>query len=295
MNKWRKDEPPDATLPLVTATLTTSAHPDDTEDAVAEIAGDIELLLSLALGRDVRWLSRSRLDGQEYATETLHRNVLVHPFNQAGHPVVDNWTPGILKPFLQTASAALAEDREWWRKTLSMYLLVQINKYIEVKSTILNILGERIARKLADDRGAEIDSDLPAKLKDRAIEKSLHQVLSQLSPKWDDARTARVIATITNWNAAPSFAESIQRVCRRLRIPEPSKSFLRTRDKLLHVGDLEPPGGDITEYWTELEWLVLVTILRLLGYDGEMYHHKLGAKRMPLEDQLVQVDGGERP
>ncbi len=290
MNKWRKDDAPDAALPLVTATLTTTAQAADTEEAVSEIAGDIELLLTLALGRDVQSVSRSRIDNQGNTIETLHRSVVVHPFNQAGHPVVDNWTPGTLNPFLEAASNIVAADRKWWRRTLKFYFSVQINKYIEVKSILLNILGNRIAERLAhEDGSSEIDPNLSSRLKDKAIKEALHQVLSQLSPKWDDARTALVIATITNWNAVPSFAESIQRTCRQMRIPEPTKKFLRTRNKLIHVGELEPPDGDISAYWVELEWLVLATILRLLGYSGEMYHMKLGGHPAPLEDQLVPL------
>ena len=78
-----------------------------------------------------------------------------------------------------------------------------------------------------------------------------------------------------------------------MRIPEPTKKFPRIRNKLIHAGEFELPDGDITAYWVELEWLVLATILRLLGYSGEMYHMKLGGHPAPLEDQLVQASPGQ--
>ncbi len=216
--------------------------------------------------------------------DTLSRDPLVHPFDSGGHAVVNNWEPGILRPFIETACSGIAKERDWWHKTLGMYLLVQVNKYLEIKCATLNILVDRIAAKRSDAvGGAEIDASLPARIDD-GFEQRLHGVLTELSQHWDENRTNRLIETITEWNARPSFGKRIRRVCDKLRIPQPSERFPATRYRLLHLDDLSPTEGTVGEYWTQLEWLVLAMILSLLGYEGEFYHHKLGDLLVPASD-----------
>ncbi|MFH1110934.1 MAG: hypothetical protein V1790_17310, partial [Planctomycetota bacterium] len=265
------------TVPLVTATLETAFQAGDAREAILSVADDIAVAMTLALGRDVRCVLCARTNDCGEYIDAVSRNQLVHPFNLGGHAVVDNWEPGILRPFIETACTEIAKERDWWHKTLGMYLLVQVNKYLEVKCAILHILVDRIAAKHSDAVGdAEIDPNLPARIDD-GFKRRLHDLLTELSPHWGADRTNRLIETIKAWNATPSFSKRICRVCDKLRIPQPPERLLATRHRLLHSGDLDPREGTIGEYWTELEWPVLVTILRLLGYEGKMYHHKLGA------------------
>lgn len=287
MGRWSKKEKPDVAIPLMTARLETAFQAHDTRESVTSAGDDIAVVLTLALGRDVRCVACSRVDGNGAYIDTLARNLLVHPFNSGGQAVVNNWEPGILRPFIETASSAIVKERDWWHKTLGLYQLVQVNKYLEIKCAILNILVDRIAAKHSDTVGAaQIDEKLPARLDD-GFERRLHDLLSELSSHWDERRTRRLIETIKEWNARPSFGENIRQVCGKLRIPQPSGRFLATRHKLLHLGDLSPTEGTMGEYFTELEWLVLALILCLLGYDGEFYHHKLGSERGRLGDLLV--------
>lgn len=181
MQRWSKKDKPDVTVPLVTARLETAFQADDTRETVSSSADDIAVVLTLAFGRDVRWVACSRVNNDGVCIDALSRSPLVHPFNLGGHVVVDNWEPGILRPFIETACGEIAKERDWWHKTLGMCLLVQVNKYLEIKCAILNILVDRIAAKHTDATGgAEIDANLPAKI-DADFEQRLHSLLTELS------------------------------------------------------------------------------------------------------------------
>jgi len=196
MGRWSKKEKPDVAIPLTTARLETAFQADDTRENVTSAGDDIAVVLTLAFGRDVRCVSCSRVDANGAYIDTLERSLLVHPFHSGGQAVVNNWEPGILRPFIEIASGGIAKERDWWHKTLGLYQLVQVNKYLEIKCAILNILVDRKAAKHSDTIGAaQIDEKLSARIDD-GFERRLHDLLRELSSHWDERRTRRLIETI---------------------------------------------------------------------------------------------------
>jgi len=278
---------PDSAVPLVTASLETEFQTGDTRDTVLLVADDIAVAMTLAQARDVKCISCSCIGMDGTRIKTLSRDLLVYPLNLGGHPVVDNWRQGVLRSFIEIACSEIARDRDWWQQTVGWFLAVQVNKYIEIRCASLYILLDRIAKKhLVAGGGAEIDSTLPARL-DHSFQARLHELLNELSPKWDEHRTNALVNTIKEWNAHPSFVKRIRRLCEVRRIRQPSKDFLDTRHRLVHCGDLVPTTGAMEEHATELDWLVLATILRMLGYGGLMYHPWLGDLPAKLDEQLA--------
>lgn len=162
---------------------------------------------------------------------------------------------------------------------------------MQIKTAILNILIDRISTELTKGQGgAEIDDELPKRAGSQDFKKALHQLLMTLSTNWTEQRTADIIRTIKDYNARPPFPKKVARACAQQQLPPMAGKLLGTRHLLLHVGKLEPPDGDVIGYWMELDALVLMLILRMLRYEGQLYHPKYGADGIVLKDKLVVPD-----
>lgn len=275
--RTRRNGAKPANVPVESATLTTPFVKGDTAAAVAAIALDVEQLLRLALCRDVRFVTVSALDGDGNLLTSASRAVHVEPEYVGGRPPVDNWHAGVLRSLIEAARPVVAADREWWHHTLALYWQAQAAKYLEIQTAILNILIDRITTRLVGDGGgAEIDADLPARLDDQAFAQSFHALLSTLSPHWSADRTQAVAAKIKEFNARPSFAKKIRRACDQLGVRAPSGREMSVRHVLLHLGELDAPGGNSAQYWIDLDALVLTLLLRMLNYGGPAYHSTFG-------------------
>jgi hypothetical protein len=133
----------------------------------------------------------------------------------------------------------------------------------------------------------EIDPKIERLVEHDAFKTALRGALGTL-PGWDDKRTDAVVGLIKHWNKTPSFPVAVKRACMLFSLPEPDKRLIATRHKLMHIGELQPGIKGMTgwEYDVELESLVLVLLLKLLGYNGVFFHAKYQSAPMNLADGL---------
>ena len=244
-NQSNKDEH----LPLITASLETDALAPDSFDSIAEISSDICRLLSIALSRHITWISITAMDDANNPVEELAPNIKRFPFSQSSFPAVDNWERGCLRAFIEKAWLGLRDDPDWFRPTLDNFVQARISASVESRSVFLNILADRIANRVRDKQAKhEIDANLKGKMDSQVFKEQLTALFSSITANWTPSRTDALINTVNSWNTTPSFPEGIRRACRILRLPEPSSSFLATRHKLLHEGELTPYKGDGINY-----------------------------------------------
>ena len=276
-------------VPVESASLTTPFAEGDTAGGVAAVASDIEQVLRLALSRDVRFVSVSTQGADGTLLTSTSRAVHVQPANVGGSPPIDNWREGVLAGLLEVAQPIVAGDRDWWHRTLGLYWQAQASKYLEIQTSILNILVDRITTRIVGaSGGAEIDVDLPARADDASFREGLHALLSTLSSKWSADRTDAVVGKLKEFNAKPSFPNKIRRACDRVGVRAPSGKEMGVRHVLLHLGELNAPGGDAVKYWLNLDALVLTLILRMWGYKGSVYHGAFGPNEVLMTDVLAQ-------
>lgn len=285
----KKLEPHHKANVLHTGSLETVVIPDEDLTALNLIADDICDLLSLALGKGIRWDSRTKEPFDSNRPNMIVRSVWLPPFGAGGGEAsIINNEKSVLKCFLETAYPALAEKRVWLRPTLDLYLQARLNSFVEVKCTLLNILLDRMAQQLTKDLNkAQISESIAQVIGDGEFLKGLHEALSKLGDKWTEAHTKSVVQRIKEMNSRPSFASAIIKACRKLSLKEPSSEFLNKRHRLLHEGQLDPADEAMLAYCLELDCLVLLMILRLLGYDGPFQHRHYGFKSISLRDLMV--------
>jgi hypothetical protein len=283
----QKNSDIDVSEPVVSGLLETTVIPGEEPAAVISVARDIEVLLSLAMSRGVRVVSISKVNRAGVALSETMRAGWVPPFNRVGFTPLENDRPQSLKLFLETVYPTFSGLRAWNSQTLEMFLQAQVNDFVEIKAAILNIVLDRLWKKVVGKNiPDEIDPGLPKKLDEPAFQESLHTVFAQLSDAWSLDRTGKVCGMIKQWNSTPDMAVGIQRACGKLGLPEPDAKFLKNRNRLIHSGELNQKDGSVVEYLQELDWLVLSMILRWLGYDGWVFHPKWGQLVM-LKDKLV--------
>ncbi len=286
--KWRSKDKPDESRTLLTATLRTTVK-DKTEIPIVQgHANELTDLLSLALGREVSWYSCTVTDARGKFVSENARSILGRPFNRGGSAAVDNYEFASLKRFLETAYPIYAQNSAWWRTTLALFLEVQTNPILDIKSVLLSTLSDRISSAVLKGKklGAQIDENLDKIADDQAFQAELNTVLMKLSPKWTKQRTEAFVRTIKGWNSAPSFPNKVILACKELKLNPPNPDLLKPRHKLLHTGELEVEG-DVLSFWKDFECLILLMILVMVGYSGLFYHYKLGPNAKPLKGFLT--------
>lgn len=285
--QWKNQSDREVHVALETATLTTSIAAGDTPDSVCEVGDAIAALLTFALARSVRVTKVEQVDVEGKTAWWVVRNVFAYPFSRRGFPAIDNWNFGTIRGFVERAYPIVSSDRKWWLATLDMFMQVHVNPYIETKSMLLNILADRIAAKLGVSAdGAEIDAALGARMESEEFGRALHALFAKESANWTEERTRNLISTVKMWNARPSFAEGIRRACKVVRLKPPTTKLLGTRHRLMHVGELHPPDMTLSDYWKELEALVLLLIARMLDHEDYVYAAKFGSSQIRLSDYL---------
>lgn len=284
---------PDIRGPLMSGTLVTKHNQGDTWESVSQMADDIACLLSLATSRGVRWVSQTLEDATGQAIEGRTEAVWLPPFRSKGHAHIDQWDFGVIRRFIEECYPRYVQSRNWFQLTLDMYLQAQLNEFISIKASILNTLLDRIQQHV---NGKAFPPQIDPKLPGRADRKWLPKVLTfilqlLLSPQWDLDRTAALIGTIKDWNSRPSFPRGVELACTKLQIPVPPKKTINRRHKLIHLGELDLRIDKAAEYWGELDLLVLLLILQLLGYTGTLVHHKIGPEPVSIEQVLKDAVG----
>jgi hypothetical protein len=276
--------------PVQSGRLTVAANQGENLAAVSPAATAICYLLTLALSRDVKIVSASGLDEAGNLVHGASTPYFVHPSGIGHSPVVDNDEYRMLAGFVESAYPVYAGDPEWWAKTIGLFFESRATSYIDVASTTLNVLLDRLTTKVVGDADEpQIDAGIDTALAQAGFKDELHAVLQKLSAKWDVSRTDAIISKIREFNARPSFPKKVQAACRSLDIAPPATKAVAPRHKLLHLGELIATGG--ADYWRDLDALVVQMLLRMLGHDGLFYHFKYGASSVSLADtRKVPVD-----
>ena len=265
----------DKRKPLCSGQLSTEYPPGEDPTPVDRIADDISFLLSFAIGRDIHWVIRKTIDIGDKVVSERYRSIYVEPFGRGGLGPIQNWEAGSLRMFIEAAYPKFAEKKEWWSRTLDYCLQARISTYAEIKSAILNILLDRISIDILANPplGSQIDDNLEARLKPNFH--VLHNVFRELSTKWKELHTEKVINKIKEFNSRPSFPEQIHLAFERLDLNPPGSGTISARHKLLHIGELKPKDDDLPGYCKELDYAVTMMILRRLNYEGRFFHDHL--------------------
>jgi len=240
--RWNKEPKPDTSKPLPTARLETSYRHGDTLEEIEKLATNIEALLRMALCKGVTWWACQRIVNDK-VVESHEPARWIKPFVSGGPPLIDNFQPFEMKSFLETAYPCLAADREWFISTLTQYILAIIGNHLEIRMSLQNTLLDRISVKvLQHDELAEIDPNLPANMT-KGWRKRFHELMLEVSPRWNSDRTGQLISIIKDWNARPSFPGGVERAAVRLGLWPPSKKQLAKRHKLIHLGEYDTSDG----------------------------------------------------
>jgi len=270
---------------LFSGELITKSRQNDRIDDLLAIVDPLCMLLSFAVSRDVAAPDVYRESGGKLSF-AQRRATRVHLFNQGRIPLIDNSNHGELQSFIEAAYPRIKPQMAWWLKTLDFFVQSRTNHFLEIQSALLNILLDRIAASHPENRAGGEVARLLARDKDpipmgEVLEKLLKNVdfkakltalFAEPLPTWTSVFTERyILSYLTNCNRRPSFSAGIQRVCKKYGEPEPEASFLGTRNKLLHEGDLDPKDGEVLKYVLELDSLVSRLLLRMLGYTGHYY------------------------
>jgi len=291
--KWKTVDKVEMAHPLLTARLETVHKDGDTRETLEAMATDIEALLRLALSRAVTWVSSARLAAGKVLDEH-YRGAWTAPFRISSWPINDGFDTGQLKSLIETAYTKYSSDRKWFCNSIILYLVSLLGSHLEIRMSLQNTLLERIAAKvLEEDEAAEIDDDLHSRI-DRRFKDRLHNLLSELSPRWARGHTGRLIEAIHGWNENPSFPGGVERAAERLGLWPPEKGQLAKRHKLIHRGEYDASDGmSVYDYWKGVECLVVMMLLRTLGYLGPFYHVAFGSSPVELKDYMQA--GGNRP
>jgi len=284
LGRWPNDDSK-ITGPIRSGTLSTEWKDGDVESVLQQAADDIADLLSLALGRDIKWVQF----GQKLETGEMvsihYRKPGLLPFKDHGSRLADNWEVGNLKLFIECAEKEITSDHEWWSKTIGLLTQARGAKYLEVKCSLLNTLLDRITtRIIGPATNAEIEAGLKAKVDAAEFRTALHAVLSSLTDKWEMTRTNEICRTINDWNAKPSFPKKIIRCCQKLGIPPISGKKFGFRHVLIHEGEMHSDLENIEEraaYYFEIEAILLLLLVRMLSFDGFIYLQSIPPETAP--------------
>lgn len=283
--------------PIVSGTLSTLWMDGDSEGANEQFVSDICELLSFALSRDVKWVTYGCFSDDGRSDRITHRTPGLLPFNSGGSATIDNTAAHNLKDFLEVSEDTLVADRDWWSKSIGLLTQARGAKYLEVKCSLLNTLLDRLSSKVnGDNYGNEIDPDLDARLDRRWFRWLLHLLLRTLSKNWEQHRTDSLCNNvIKGWNAEPSFPEKVIRACEHLGIPPLSRTKLGFRHKLIHAGEMNKKlktTDKKLEYLFGIEAVVLMIMVRMLGFSGQIYLQSNPPDPKPVSEYLAEQEVG---
>jgi hypothetical protein len=296
LGRWERDLNKIA-IPVVSGTLSTEILEGDSDKIVQELATDICNLLTFALARDVKWIEVGCFAEEGKSHGLFQRSPGLLPFNQHGSPTIDNWEGGNLKGFLETAATPLNEAKEWWSVSIGLLMQARGAKYLEVKCSLLNTLLDRISSKVNGDHyGNEIDACLDTRLDRKWFRWLLHRLMRTLSKNWEQHRTDSLCDNvIKGWNAEPSFPDKVIRTCDHLGIPPLSRTRIGFRHKLIHSGEMNKKLNTTEqklEYLFGIEAVVLLMMVRMLGFSGHIYLQSSPPDPKPVSEFLAVQEVG---
>ena len=274
--------------PIVSGTLACETVAGDDVNQIKELATQISLLLSFALGRDVKWVSYGCFPESGDAAKIYYQSPPLQAFNQCAYPVIENWEVHNLKSFLEAAEGTFSGDLAWWTRSIGLLLQARTAQYLEIKCSILNTLVDRLTSKInGDNYGHQIDPNIEKQLSRKWFRCLLNLLLGTLSKNWDVYRTNAICEKIDEWNSQPSFPKKVELACRHFSVPPMAGKKIGCRHKLLHAGELDKtlktPEARAA-YLFELEGMVLLLMIRMLQFEGYIY-----LQTHPPDHQLVSA------
>jgi hypothetical protein len=278
---------------VVTSTLQTPWQEGDKVETVGGIAEGITALLSIAMSRRVCWLEIVRVDAAGQQREGLARATWTAGASEGGIAVIDQRDTGEIRAFVESAYPKYIERPDWWQETIGIFLHAQIVTVLNAKAILLNVLLEKLATLVVGTKfPCQIAENLDQIVDGQTFIDALQATFASFIKGWPIERTQKVIGTIKGWNAGPDLPVKVQQACKALDLEEPAKKLIKPRNPILHQGIMRVDYKNLGDYWTDLDALILLMILRLLGYDGVFYHHKFGPNPIPLRKLMKDADVG---
>lgn len=276
--------------PVDSAILATEVGPADDLQELQRCTTCLCLLLSLALGRDIKWTAQRQIDNQGREIIEVQQKAGIRAFKEKSFRLIDESGCNNLGNFLEVAFPIFSSEQDWWHITIDLLVDARCARVLEAKCAILNILLERIADHQLEQCGFEIHQDLESKLSEDEFKNELEKYLSKL-PGWTMERSKQLIQTIKEWNKKPSLAAKVKRVCSKLGLHEPIGKRIRFRNDLLHRGEFDSSlksFEDQLEYLHEVEAIVYLLIIRMLKFEGYIYLKALGFSEAILVAEAIK-------
>ena len=274
---------------LVTQCLVTQFKEGDSIEKMKQEVDSIALLLSFALGLDIKCLMFS-LIGEFGGCE---RAFTLRGFNNRGPIIVDNYSTLNIKNFLEGSETVVRQDTEWFRMTLVLFIEASTNQILHVKWYIFNILLDRITKRICYSLGA------PSQ--DRAIVRQIVEgadfqmhlnslfnlIPSNCKSYFKSLLLNKIRDSIVLNN---SFADRVARACNDFKIDStPLAQYLDFRNGLLHTGDFEDVLDDSEKikYLFVLQDTITLLVLRLLNFDGDICLQEKDQSHQPISSFLL--------
>jgi len=193
-----------------------------------------------------------------------------------GNGPIETLSTGSLSGFVTKAGCKVAQEPDWWNRTLELHLQGVLSPIIDVRLTFFYVLLDRISsRVLTVKEPFQIAADLKKKLNDEEWQTRLTALFDELTDNWSEDRTKAVVRTVKGWNAAPSFVKTVKLAAVALGLPEPHSQVVRERNLLVHDGNVpaKMPDGirNLGDFSRAVEALVSAMLLRMLDHEGDAY------------------------
>ncbi len=268
-------------IPINSAVLVTEVGSNDDLQDLQRCATCLCLLLSFALGRDIKWTALRQIDEEGLAIIEVQQKAGIRAFKEKCFRLIDESGCNNLGNFLEVAFQIFSSEQHWWHVTIDLLVDARCARELEAKCAILNILLERIADHELEPCGFEIHQDFESKVNEDEFKKDLDQCLGKL-PGWTEDRSNQLAQTLKEWNKRPSLAAKVKRVCSKLGLHEPKGKRIRFRNDLLHRGEFDSSlkrFEDQLEYLDEVDAIVCLLLIRMLKFEGYVYHKALGVSQ----------------
>jgi len=244
-------------------------------DAKVELASDLCLLLTLAMGCRVEWLCYDVIDSGGDTAKSYHRNAITKRWGPL--PLIPELPPQDLKYFLERTYARLHEvEKDWgFRDAVSAYTDgKQEGDFIEFRALKLAVTMEYlVGRFLAKTGGAQIlaSEDFEAKL--GTVIQETQQILAATFPDATADQVEMMANHVRGFNWY-TFRRALSDICNHLCLKINSKErgrFKAIRDELVHRASFDSEYGTHPEQYLFMMTFIGKILLGILGYDGYYY------------------------
>lgn len=276
----------------------TDNQPLDLE-TVERMMDDLALLLSLARGTTVQWISSEWKQENQTAINSYHRNMKLSQYGNL--EIICAKPPMDLYEFVQSSYPKFREVNQQLGLPKAIRQLVsgglEENGYIELRALSLTTLLDFLRSRFADasnDGGYFIHPDTFTERK-AELKKRIRSVLTDLFPD-----TGKAIINEMSLHSLgfyrKSFRASLQEMLEHLRLEiagEELTRFVEIRNHLVHEGSFLPPDthGPSWEQFTACLSVVSRVLLAILKYEGYYYDW---AKHVPNEWEGPESTGRVR-